>query len=454
MQQSLWLQNVKPMTTKTVTSDMSCDVCIVGAGLSGIYTAYLLAKEGFNVIVVEAKTIGEGATAHSTGKLTAQHGALYHKLSADDGKLYYNANKTAIEHALEVACNKSFMRATSFLYTTQENKRGQLEQEYNTYEKLGIPSIATNDLELDINVQIALGMKDEAQIHPVSFLLHFAKLAQKEGAQLFTNTRITHVTNKPTATTEDGYSISCNKLILCTHYPIESISGLTTTKLTINRTYLTAVKTNDLLNGQYLSIDTSSRTIRTVLINDETYLIYGGMSHTAGTESDTEKYYGTLSNELTSIFHLPAPNYLWSAQDMATPDEIPFVGPISNDSPIYITTGYNKWGLSNSLVAAEILHSMFTNTEHPAKALYDPTRIKGRTIYDMLVQVGFIGEQFIGGHISRVSAPKCTHLGCKTRWNSADETWDCPCHGSRYDKHGNVIEGPAVYPLKLKNSEE
>lgn len=454
MQQSLWLQHVTPMTTTKVTSDISCDICIIGGGLSGIYTAYLLAKEGFNVVVVEAKTIGGGATAHSTGKLTAQHGALYHKLSESEGQLYYRANKSAIERALEVASNQSFIRTTSFLYTTEVNKRIQLEQEHAAYEKIGIPSIATNETELNINVELALGMKDEAQIHPVSFLLHFAKLAQEEGAQLFTNTRITRVTNDPTATTEDGYTITCNKLILCTHYPIESLSGLTTTKLTINRTYLTAVKANDLLNGQYLSIDTSSRTIRTAIINDEQFLIYGGMSHVAGTEGDTEKYYGTISNELQSIFHLPAPNFLWSAQDMATPDDIPFVGPISNDSPIYITTGYNKWGLSNSLVAAEILRGMFTNNEHPATALYDPTRIKGRTVYDMLVQVGFIGEQFIGGHITRVSAPKCTHLGCKTRWNSADETWDCPCHGSRFDKEGNVIEGPAVYPLDLKNSEE
>ncbi|MEO4054949.1 FAD-dependent oxidoreductase [Solibacillus sp. CAU 1738] len=453
MQQSLWLQHVTPLTTSTVTSDMTCDICIIGAGLSGIYTSYLLAKEGFNVVVVEAKAIGSGATVYSTGKLTAQHGALFHTLPEEHAKLYYHANKDAIEHALNTACNKTFIRATSFLYTTEQNKRIQLEQEHTAYEKIGIPSIATNDTELNVNVQLALGMKDEAQIHPVSFLLHFAKLAQKEGVQLFTNTRITHVTNDPTATTEDGYTITCDKLILCTHYPIESLSGLTTTKLTINRTYLTAVKTKELLNGQYLSIDSSSRTIRTALIEADPYFIYGGMSHAAGMESETAKYYDTLSKELETVYDLPAPSYLWSAQDMATPDKLPFVGPISKDSPIFITTGYNKWGLSNSLVAAEILRGIFTKNEHPATALYYPNRIKGRTIYEMLVQVGFIGEQFIGGHITRISAPKCTHLGCKTRWNTADETWDCPCHGSRYDKNGDVIEGPAVYPLDLKNSE-
>lgn len=451
MQQSLWLHNTTPMTTSTLSSDTVCDICIVGAGLSGVYTAYLLAQAGLRVIVIEAKSIGEGATAHSTGKLTAQHGLFYHTLKQEDAKLYYQVNKDAIEQALKQADKTTYTAATSFIYTTETENRVLLKQEYETYKKIGIPSLITNDTELADKAQLALGMQHETQIHPVHFLLHFAKLAQQAGAQFFTHTRVTQVTDKPTVTTAEGYTIACKKLVLCTHYPIDSIAGLNTLKLTVDRAYLTATACSDLLQGQYISIDSPARTIRTAKIDGQSYFLYGGTSHLAGTEGDTTKYYDTLTQELNSAFDLSEPGFLWSAQDMTTPDSIPFVGPMTKDSSIYIATGFKKWGLSSSLVAAEILRGYFTKKEHRATQLYMPSRIQGRTVYDMLTKAGFISEQFITGYVTRISAPKCTHLGCKTRWNDADETWDCPCHGSRFDKKGNVIEGPAVYPLKLEN---
>lgn len=449
MQQSLWLHDTTPMTTTTLSSDTACDICIIGAGLSGVYTAYLLAKAGFDVIVLEGKSIGQGATTHSTGKLTAQHGRFYSTIKEEDAKLYYEVNKAAIERVLQQADKKTYNSATSYIYTSTNENRALLEEEYNAYKKIGIPGTLTSDTELTKKAILALSMEQETQIHPLQFLLHFTKLAQQAGAQFFTHSRAVQVTDKPSVTTAEGYTIACKNLILCTHYPIESIGGLNTLKLSVDRSYLIATPCADLLKGQYISIDTPARTIRTANIAEKNYFIYGGTSHTAGTESDIEKYYDTLSQELQSDFDLQRPAFLWSAQDMTTPDNIPFVGPLTKDSPIYIATGFRKWGLSSSLVAAEILCGYFTKKEHQATTLYMPNRLKGRTVYDMLTKVGFIGEQFIAGYVARTTAPKCTHLGCKTRWNDADETWDCPCHGSRFDKNGNVIEGPAVYPLQL-----
>lgn len=455
MKQPLWLEGFTPMSTVPLTASTSCDICIIGGGLSGIYTAYLLAQQGFDVVLVEAQsTIAQGVTSYSTGKLTPQHNVIYSKLTESDGKTYYNANHMAIEAAL--LTNPAFTRATSYLYTLSEQGKTTLQQEAAAYKKIGIPMLATNETELALPVELALGMKDDAQVNPAHFCNHFAQLARQKGAQIFTSTRVQTVNvAQKHLITENSFTITYNKVIFCTHYPIESIKGLYSAKLQISRSYLMATKTSELLNGQYISIDSSSRTIRTALVNDIPYFIYGGTSHKAGTISETEKFYKTLQSELVVQFDLPEPNFMWSAQDMMTADSMPYIGQLTTRDPsLFVVTGFNKWGLSNSLVAGEIITATLMGKKHPAADLYSPSRSDfGRKLYFMLMTTGFIAEQFIAGYMTRLGAPRCTHLGCKTRWNAGDETWDCPCHGSRYDKNGLVIEGPAVYPLTLKKSD-
>ncbi|WP_332646409.1 FAD-dependent oxidoreductase [Lysinibacillus sp. 54212] len=456
MQNTLWLNGFHPVNTSTLDANTTCEVCIIGGGLSGIYTAYLLAQKGVDVIVLEAQpTLALGATAHSTGKLTMQHGPIFSTIPVDNAKDYYTANKNAIEAALEHANSSLFSRVTSYLYATTEKGKTLLQNELEAYKKIGINAEVTTETELSFPLQLALGIQKEAQINPAAFLNHFAKLALQAGARIYTESRVTKIINSNKSAIANKYEIGFQKLILCTHYPIESIKGLYSAKLSTHRAYLTAVKTSELLHGQYLSVDTESRTIRTALVNNTPFFIYGGSGHLAGTVSNTKKYYDTLAQELKNIFDLPSPEFCWSAQDISTPDQIPYVGPLTkNESTIYLATGYHKWGLSNALVAAEILSEAIQGNTHPASNLYTPSRNQfPQALYKMLVSIGFIGEQFIGGHIKRRKAPKCTHLGCKTRWNEGDETWDCPCHGSRFSKDGAVIEGPAVYPLNLNEAD-
>lgn len=455
MKQSLWFEQDSSFSVPSLQQHLNCEICIIGGGLSGVYTAYLLAKQGFHVVLVEAQSqIAHGTTAYSTGKLSAQHGPIYSSLSIEHGKLYYEANKQAIENAL--ATNPpSFTNASSFLYSATTQGKKQLLQEAEIYEKIGIPHVTTDELELNIPIQLALGIEKEGQINPLAFTQHFAQLARKYGAQLFLNTRITTVQpNKNMVITDKSYHIQYKKLILCTHYPIESMRNLYSVKLQINRSYLTATKCSQLLQHQYLSVDEISRTIRTALIQDQPYFIYGGYAHTAGTIKNTEAYYETLQKELQEDFELPAPSYFWSAQDMMTSDQLPYIGQLSkNDDSLYIATGFNKWGLSSSLVAGELLRDTIQKIMPPAAELYSPTRsLLGRQIYFMLQTGGFVGKELVKGYVTRSYAPRCTHLGCKTRWNESDQTWDCPCHGSRYNEKGQVIEGPAVYPLNLKKS--
>lgn len=457
MNDSLWLHSFTPIATPTLSEDISCDVCIVGGGLSGIYSAYLLAKAGVHVVLVEAlPTLTTGATGYSTGKLTAQHGTIYQKLHIEHAAIYYNANHTAIENAL-LEDPPDVNRVTSYLYTNTEEGRQLLEQEAAIYKEIGIPLIASKETELFIPMTFALGMKNEAQINPATFANFFAQRARAHGATLYTNTRVLQIqAHDQCVITQAGNKIHYNKLIICTHYPIESVKGLYSIKLQINRAYLTAVKTSELLTEQYLSIDDPSRTIRTALVDNQPYFLYGGSTHLAGTVTETQPFYDTLAIDLKEQFDLPTPEFYWSTQDNQTPDNIPYIGQLTaKDDTIYVATGYNKWGLSTSLVAGEILSSLLTGNEHPATPLYNPNRSNfGRKLYFMLTTGSYISEQLVAGYVSRLQAPRCTHLGCKTRWNVADNTWDCPCHGSRYNKDGEVIEGPAVYPLKLKKTDE
>ncbi|WP_274308384.1 FAD-dependent oxidoreductase [Solibacillus daqui] len=454
MKQSLWLSDQQPISAPSVQQSITCDICIVGGGISGIYSAYLLAKQGFSVVLIEGLShFANGTTAYSTGKLTTQHQLIYSKLSLEDGLLYYKANRQAIEQVVEQN-PESFSRATSFLYSTTKLGKEQLTEEAKRYEQLGIPYIATKDTELSLSIELALGIKDEAQINPVAFTNHFASLARKHGAELYLNTRITSIDlKKRHLLTSLAHSIHYKKLILCTHYPIEAIKNLTMLKLQISRSYLTATKCNELLEGQYLSIDTPGRTIRTASIDGNPYFIYGGYSHIAGTNSEVN-YYESLQQEVQALFELPAPSFCWDAQDMMTFDQIPFIGQVNHtDDSLYIATGFNKWGLSSSLVAGQLLCDLLKGIKNPTSDLFSPSRSNfGKALYFMLQNGSFISKEFIKGYLTRRDAPRCTHLGCKTRWNENDETWDCPCHGSRYNKEGQVIEGPAVYPLDIKKS--
>ncbi|MEK4626907.1 MAG: FAD-dependent oxidoreductase [Solibacillus sp.] len=456
MKKSLWQNDVQSISAPTLQQSMKSDICIIGGGLSGVYTAYLLAKEGYKVVLVEAlHDFAEGTTAYSTGKLTVQHNLIYTSLSTEQGRAYYEANRGAIERALSTN-PPSVSRATSYLYTASDDGREQLLQEAECYKKIGIPFIATNEIEIATPVKLAIGIENEVQINPVEFTRHFAQLAKKMDAQLFLNTRITNIQPSDNViTTSRGHKIHYKKLILCTHYPIESIKNLYSVKLQVNRSYLSATKCTQLLDGQYLSIDPQSRTIRTALINNQPYFVYGGFAHSAGTVEQTDLYYDSIESELQSQFELPKPEFNWSAQDVMTADQIPYIGQLnSRDETLYIATGFNKWGLSSSLVAGEILLDSIKKIASPALELYSPNRSSfGRQVYFMLQTGGFIGKEFIKGYVTRTSAPRCTHLGCKTRWNESDHTWDCPCHGSRYNEKGEVIEGPAVYPLQFKKSD-
>ena len=453
MIKSIWELDTQAQQFSPLEKSDSYDICIVGAGICGIYSAYLLAKKGFRVVLLEAdEHIGGIATKRSTGKLTAQHGAVYQKLKEEDRSLYYEANEACIQQAINEVSISSYEKVTSYLTSQTEKGEETLRTEFDCYKTLPFTPIATNEVELPLEVKLAIGIPNMYQIHPTRFTDDLIKLAVEAGVTIHTNTRIVKIIpNKKTVVSSNQVEIQCKHLLLCTHYPIDSIQNLYTVKLKILRSYLAAVPTFDLLSNHYFNIDKPSRTIRTALIGDRPYLIYGGGTHFAGTVRETTPYYETLQDELKTIFQITDKPVVWSSQDIETADQMPYVGSlVKNDDFIFIATGFKKWGLSTSLLAAEILTSSIVREHHKAMHLFDPHRNATATQFvSSVAQASFVFEQLVGGYVARMKAPKCTHLGCKTRWNEGDKTWDCPCHGSRFSQEGEVIEGPAVYPLNL-----
>ena len=444
--ESIWTALAKEHSQSQSTLPNDCDVCIIGAGLTGLYSAVLLAQKGLNVIVLEASNkIGYGATSFSTGKLTIQHGAILQKLVPEVRKLYVEENEQAIERFTNLLPDHYFTERTAFLYSQTPECSEQLKREYAIYEELKIPTFATNETELPFAVDLAIAIKNQYEFNPYEIQLALVELAEQLGVQVFTGHRVHHIDHVKKSVTVCEQTLQFKDVIIATHYPIDAFPALQIMKLANSRSYLCAAPIVEPFDGYYLNIAKQSRTIRTATINEQHYILYGGTNHLAGTSPNPKQYYKTIEQELHQHFEVSQIPYAWSNQDVETFDQLPLIGKI--DANIYVATGYRKWGLSQSLVAAELLTKKIINESHPLQPYVSPQRLK---ILPMLQTAGFTLAQFLNGYINRPSAPICTHLGCKTRWNKADDTWDCPCHGSRFSSDGSVIEGPAVEPLKIR----
>ncbi|CAM3221623.1 FAD-dependent oxidoreductase [Filibacter tadaridae] len=457
MPNSLWLQTAYPREQfPPLTEDLRCDVCIVGGGLSGIANAYFLAKEGKDVVLVEKNTLLNGATGNSTGKLTVQHDLVYAKLlkqfGLDNTKLYYEINEEAVRLGKSIARNDELKVTDSILYSQSRQGTELLKNEMAAYNEIGIPGEFGQNSELPIQIDATITLKDESQIHPVRFGQRLVKLAVEAGARIYENTDVLLMDLKKNLLfLKSENTIQFNELVLCTHYPIEAIRGMQIMKLSVDRSYIVSAVADMALRSQYIAVDSPKRSIRTAQIDGRTFFLLSGESHQAGMIEYTQINYNQLYHELRSVYRLSTITNGWSAQDPQTPDMIPYAGMISSGMPhVYISTGYRKWGLSNSLASARIISDLIIGKTNRASALYSPDRTGfGSFLLQSLKNTGLVVKEFAGGHITRMNAPICTHMGCRTRWNDGDETWDCPCHGSRFRKDGSVLEGPATKPLNL-----
>ncbi|KAB7704398.1 FAD-dependent oxidoreductase [Bacillus aerolatus] len=475
--------------------DIQVDVVIVGGGMTGITSAYLLVNEGLKVAILEAGKLLNGTTGHTTAKVTAQHDVIYDEFIQNFGRskarLYYEANtdalsfikKTVDEHQI----NCDFSEQDAYIYATTDQYASKLKKEADAYEKLGINGGLVNSIPFDIDIQNALVMKNQAQFHPIKYLTHLIKIITEKGGLIFENTTGVNIETgeQPTVLTREGPRAAGNYVLSCSHFPFYEGLGFYSTRLYADRSYIVAAKTKKPFpGGMYISADQPTRSLRSTTINGEEMVLIAGEGHKTGQGKDTMEHYKALETFGEQVFGLDNIMYRWSAQDLVTLDKIPYVGEITSGQPnILIATGYRKWGMTNSTAAALLFRDMILGKKNAYQSLYTPSRfyadpslknflvenadvvghlIKGKLeMPDKSAEELSIGEGAVinvKGH--RKGAYKdeegklhivdttCTHVGCEVEWNSGDRSWDCPCHGSRFSYTGEVIEGPAEKPLQ------
>ena len=465
---------------------LAVDVAVIGAGITGLTTAALLQEEGATVAVLEAGRVCAGVTGYTTAKVTALHGLVYAGLAESAGddvaRQYGDANQAAIGRVArfveEWGIDCDFSRRAAFTYTTDPAQAKSVEAEVETARRLGLPAELTSETELPFDVVAAVRFDEQAQFHPRRYCLGLAGRLT-----VYERTRALGVDEDgtgPCVVTTDRGEVRADHVVVATHLPFLDRGGFFA-KCHPTRSYAMATRLDGPVpRGMYLGIDTPSRSMRAA--EGDSLLVVGGEGHKVGQDDDTSRRYSALEEWARQTFPVASVEYRWSAQDYASVDGRPFVGRQLPRSRVFVATGFKKWGMTNGTAAAMIVADAIAGRDNPWAEAFDASRMKETVTRDFVRENLDVGKRFVGdrlrtlvppgaeglepgeggivhvdgekvaayrdddGRLHAVS-PVCTHLGCLVSFNTAERTWDCPCHGSRFTVDGSVIQGPATRDL-------
>jgi glycine/D-amino acid oxidase-like deaminating enzyme/nitrite reductase/ring-hydroxylating ferredoxin subunit len=497
--ESVWIATTEGPGFARLEAPQEFDVAVLGGGIAGLTTALLLKNSGVRVAVVEAARICGATTGHTTAKVSAQHGLIYDTLSSKFGeegaREYAEGNVEALELmedlVREHGIDCDWERRPAFVYAEQDSSRKQVEQEVEAAIKAGLPASYTEETELPWPVTAAIRFEDQAQFHPRRYCLALAHLIDGDGSAVFEHTRALDVEEgSPCVVKTERHDIRAAYVVLATHLPFLD-QGAFSAKSHPEREYVLAVSLEDPVpKGMYISVEQPTRSVRQHPFDGGELLILGGDSHKTGQDDDTERHYSALEEFARDRFAVRAVEYRWSTQDHMTVDRVPYIGRLRRGSErLYVATGFNKWGMTNGTVAGVVISDQILGRENPWTDLFDPNRVKPLASAKSFVKENVnVAKKLVGGHLTsaapvspdalgpgegqvtaidghqvalsrddegrlHVVSARCTHMGCIVNWNTAERTWDCPCHGSRFALDGAVLEGPAVARLEDRSKE-
>jgi glycine/D-amino acid oxidase-like deaminating enzyme/nitrite reductase/ring-hydroxylating ferredoxin subunit len=478
--ESIWVQNEyrNAAPSFTLKSDINTEVAVIGAGLAGILTAYLLQERGIDVVVIEKDQVGSGATRNTTAKITSQHGLIYQKLLRYKGeeraKEYARANQMAIQkyeeisNHLHIDCDYEIL--PNYIYSLKGEEK--IRKEAEAAKKIGLPAVYVKETTLPFQVKAAVRFEKQAQFHPMKFMDGVAK-----ELTIYEHTNIIEIKKNGLIITEQG-NIKAKSIVIATHYPFINTPGYYFLRLHQERSYVTALqgwkKEDNILDGMYLDEDKNGFSFRTY----SDYLILGSGYHRTG-DNNPLNAYEKIEMAAKKWYPEATIGYRWSNQDCITPDGIPYIGRYSARTPnLYIATGFNKWGMTSSMAAAQIISDMIVNKESEYEKVFYPRRLMFSGSKVLLKDTGIIAKSQLSERLKMHQdklediqpnqagtinyngekygvyrdkenryyfvTTKCPHLGCSLEWNQNELTWDCPCHGSRFDYHGRLISNPAT----------
>jgi len=472
------------------------EVAVLGGGIAGVTTALMLARAGVDVVLVEARTLGSGVSGTTTAKVTSAHGSCYHPLSssisAEAAHSYGTANERALAWMRDLVTAEGldcdWQERDAWTYTTDVSVAEEIAKEAAAAADAGLPAALRDAAPLPFETAAAVQVRGQAQCHARRYVLGLADLAVRAGARIFEETRVTGVSSgSPCRIDTERAELHADRVVVATHYPILD-RGLYFARLSTQRSYCVAARVNGPVpEDMYFSVDTPSRSLRTAPLADGgQMLIAGGDGHETGKDPDAGVHYANLGKWTQEHFDVePHAEYRWSAQDSTAVDGLPYAGPLHpGTDKLYVITALRKWGFTNGTVGAQVVADAITGKENAAAALLDPKRVHLRASVGAFVKENAaVAKRFVGDRIANrgngdaaslglgagavvtgaggrraatyrdgdgalhAVSPTCTHLGCEVRFNPAERSWDCPCHGSRFDVDGRVLEGPAVNPL-------
>ena len=425
---SIWTKTAQLPQFAPLRSDLKTDVLIIGGGLAGVLCAYKLTQAGVDCALVEADRIGGGITKNTTAKVTSQHGLIYDKLirefGVDRARLYLEANQGALAEyrALCRSIDCDFTEKDAFVYSM--GKRWKLEREVKALDRLGFKAELTERIPLPFPVAGAVKFPHQAQFHPLKFIAAIAK-----DLRIYEHTKVLELA--PGRAVTHGGTISADKIIIATHFPLLNKHGVYFLKLYQHRSYVLALENAPDVHGMYLDEDEKGLSFR----NYGDLLLVGGGSHRTGKQGGcwqelehfTQKHYPDAQEAAR-----------WATQDCMTLDGVPYIGPYSRGtSGLYVATGFNKWGMTSSMAAASVLTDLVLGRKNPYAELFSPSR----TVLRPQLAANAL-ESTLG--LLTPTTPRCSHMGCALKYNAVEHSWDCPCHGSRFTQDGSLIDNPAT----------
>ena len=475
--QSVWSEGCKFRKREGLKEDIKTDVLIIGAGMAGILTGYMLKQSGKEVVLIDAAEVVSGNTKNTTAKITSQHGLIYHKLISEFGeekaRQYAKANQLAIKKYKEIIKEEEidcdFEEKSAYIYSL--NEIDSLKKEVEAANKVGINAEFVEKVKLPFEIKGAVKFNNQGQFNPLKFLKDISK-----DLRIYENTRSIEIKENLVITNKGN--ITANHIVVATHYPIMNVPGYYFLRMHQERAHVIALENVNDIDGMYIDANNDGYSFRSY----KNLLLLGGIKQRTG-ENENGGSYDKLRKVAKKLYPESKEKYHWSAQDCMTIDSIPYIGRYSDDTPnVYVATGFNKWGMTSSMVSAMIISDMILENENDFSEIFSPKRFDlSLSINNLTKDIGETAKNFIAqkiyipsskiehiknGHAGIVEyngekvgvyknnegkefivSTKCSHLGCQLHWNADELTWDCPCHGSRFDYKGRLIGSPATKDL-------
>ncbi len=446
---SLWNQTASSPDFPELKESTETKVAIIGGGIAGILCSYFLTQAGIDNLLLEAGKICQGTTCRTTAKITAGHNLIYKKIADAYGEgfalKYAQSAISAIKEYKNISDYENidcdFKYEDNFIYAVTNEGADRIDDEFKILKKLNIPCSVSIKTDLPIPILSALKMPDQASFHPLKFLYAISK-----NLNIYENSKVTSVDIKNHILETSSANIHAEKIILCTHFPFINTPGYFFFKMYQQRSYVMAIKNMSNLKGMYIGCDEPSYSFRPY----GDILLIGGSGHRCG-HNETGTAYMDLKNFIKKIY--PSSNILcqWSAQDCMSLDGIPYIGRFSGKTPdIYVATGFNKWGMTTSMTAAKLICDMIQGKKNDCEDLFSPSRLELFSSAKNILSNTSDTVKGLSSEQLKSDNPVCPHMGCKLTWNPDEKSWDCPCHGSRFDEQGNILSNPSQERLIFK----